>query len=235
MEDKKVRLQKYLANQGIASRRKCEEYISQGIVKVNGEVVTELGTKIDPDVDRVEVDENTVEQEKESYVYIMLNKPRGYITSLKQSDSNSPLVVDLVKGHGRIYPVGRLDKDSSGLLILTNDGELTYRLMHPSFEKEKEYHVTARDPIPESVIERFRKGVKIDGRVTAKAKVKRISGRKISLVLTEGRNRQIRKMFTRVGNEVEFLHRVRVKNLELGDLKVGSYRLLTEEEVKSLQ
>ena len=136
-----VRLQKYLANKGVASRRKCEEFITDGLVKVNGEVVTKLGTKVDPEKDVVEINEQQISNIKADYIYIMLNKPKGYITSLKQTDSSSPLVTDLLSITERIYPVGRLDKDSSGLLLLTNDGDFAYKLLHPSFEKEKEYGI----------------------------------------------------------------------------------------------
>ena len=231
----KVRLQKYLASKGVASRRKSEEYIANGLVKVNGEVVTVPGVKVDPDTDKVEVNNEAISEEKAKYVYIMLNKPRGYITSLKQDDSSSPLVVDLVKGFGRIYPVGRLDKDSSGLLLLTNDGDFAYKLTHPSFEKEKEYIVSANERISSVGIDKFKKGVKIDGVMTAPAKVRRIDDFTISMTIIEGRNRQIRKMMQKVGNSVKTLHRIRVKNLLLGNLKNGSFRELTAEEVLKLK
>ena len=132
----------------------------------------------------------------------MLNKPKGYITSLKQEDSDSPLVTDLVKGFGRIYPVGRLDKDSSGLLLLTNDGEFAFKLTHPSFNKEKEYLVSTRDPFPLSAVEKFRKGINIEGKRTIPAKCKKVDEYSFSIILREGRNRQIRKMVQKVGNSV---------------------------------
>lgn len=233
-EIKLVRLQKYLASQGLASRRKCEEFITKGLIKVNGVVVTTLGTKIDPEKDVVESNNVLIKKEKEAYIYIMLNKPVGYITSLKQTDSNSPLVASLIKDDRRVYPVGRLDKDSSGLLLMTNDGELTYQLTHPSFNKEKEYIVRAKNPIMLSSIEKFRNGIKIDGRKTLPASVKRIDEFTISIAITEGRNRQIRKMIQKIGNQVESLHRIRVKNLLLGDLKLGQYRFLTASEKDDL-
>jgi len=230
-----VRLQKYMADKGIASRRKCEEFITDGLVRVNGKVVTELGTKVDPDKDAVEVNESKVEAVKADYIYIMLNKPAGYITSLKQADSSSPLVTDLLKKvKDRVYPVGRLDKDSSGLLLLTNDGDFAYKLMHPSFEKEKEYIVTTEQTVTRTMIERFQKGIIIEGRKTYPAKVKRIELTKISIVIKEGRNRQIRKMLQKVGNTVISLQRVRINNLILGKLKEGEYRFLTKSEVNDL-
>ena len=229
-----VRLQKYLANKGVASRRKCEEFITDGLVKVNGEVVTKLGTKVDPDKDVVEINEQQISNIKADYIYIMLNKPKGYITSLKQTDSSSPLVTDLLNITERIYPVGRLDKDSSGLLLLTNDGDFAYKLMHPSFEKEKEYIVVTEETVTKRMIDRFEKGITIEGYKTQPAKVKRIELTKISLVIKEGRNRQIRKMLSKVGNNVIDLKRVRVNNLRLGGLKEGEFRNLTKGEVMDL-
>jgi pseudouridine synthase len=230
-----IRLQKYLADKGVASRRKCEEFISDGLVKVNGKVVTELGTKVDPETDLVEYNEKKIESIKSDYIYIMLNKPVGYITSLKQTDSSSPLVTDLLKKiKERVYPVGRLDKDSSGLLLLTNDGDFAYKLMHPSFEKEKEYIVTTEQTVTRTMIERFQNGIMIEGKKTSPAKVKRLELTKISIVLSEGRNRQIRKMLQKVGNTVVSLQRIRINDLSLGNLKEGEYRFLTKAEVKDL-
>ncbi len=229
-----VRLQKYLANKGVASRRKCEEFITDGLVKINGEVVTKLGTKIDPEKDVVEINEQKISNIKADYIYIMLNKPKGYITSLKQTDSNSPLVTDLLSITERVYPVGRLDKDSSGLLLMTNDGDFAYKLMHPSFEKEKEYIVVTEETVTKRMMDRFEKGITIEGYKTQPARVKRIELTKVSLVIKEGRNRQIRKMLSKVGNNVLNLKRVRVNNLRLGGLKEGEFRYLTKSEVKNL-
>ena len=229
-----VRLQKYLASQGVASRRKCEEFISDGLVKINGEIVTKLGTKIDPDKDTVEINEQQISNIKAAYIYILLNKPKGYITSLKQTDSSSPLVTDLLNITERVYPVGRLDKDSSGLLLLTNDGDFAYKLMHPSFEKEKEYIVITEETVTKRMMDRFEKGITIEGYKTQPAKVKRIELTKISIVIKEGRNRQIRKMLSKVGNNVINLRRIRINNLRLGGLKEGEFRYLTKSEVKDL-
>ncbi len=234
----KIRLQKYMANMGIASRRKSETFITQGLVKVNGKIVTEQGLKIDPDIDIVEFDNLEIKKVTDNYVYLMVNKPKNYITSLKQTDSSSPLVVDLIKNskkdYGRIYPVGRLDKDSSGLILLTNDGNFAYKLTHPSFNKEKEYEVTTERQITNSNIVKFEKGVTIDGVKTAPAKVSLINNFKVSITLTEGRNRQIRKMIQKVGNSVKNLQRVRINRLRIGELKLGEFRELTGEEVRDL-
>jgi len=231
----KIRLQKYMANMGIASRRKSEVFIAEGLVKVNGKVVTEQGFKIDLDVDIVEFDNAEIKRVTENYVYLMVNKPKDYITSLKQTDSSSPLVVDLIKkDYGRIYPVGRLDKDSSGLILLTNDGNFAYKLTHPSFNKEKEYIVTTERQVTNSNIVKFEKGVTIDGVKTAPAKVFLINNFKLSITLTEGRNRQIRKMIQKIGNGVKNLQRVRINKLKIGSLKLGDFRELTGEEVKDL-
>ncbi|MDA3839349.1 MAG: pseudouridine synthase [Candidatus Delongbacteria bacterium] len=229
-----VRLQKYLASKGVASRRKCEEFITDGLVKVNGEVVTQMGTKVDPDKDIVEINEQKISSIKADYIYILLNKPKGYITSLKQADSKSPLVTDLLNISERVYPVGRLDKDSSGLLLMTNDGDFAFKLMHPSFEKEKEYIAVTEETVTKRMIERFEKGVTIEGYKTQPARVKRIELTKVSIVITEGRNRQIRKMLSKVGNNVLELRRVRINNLRLGGLKEGEFRYLKKDEVKNL-
>jgi len=226
-----VRLQKFLSMAGFCSRRKGEVYITQGRVKVNGRTVSELGTKIDPQKDRVEVDGQLIKQQKD-LIYIALNKPKGYITSCKQG--RDPIVIDLVDISERVYPIGRLDKDSSGLLLLTNDGELHHRLLHPSFDHEKEYIVTTIKPISGKALSSMQKGVIIQGRKTRAAKVKRLSGHKFQIQLKEGRNRQIRRMVRKLNNQVTRLKRVRVARIKLGDLPQGSWRYLTREETASL-
>lgn len=230
-----IRLQKHLAALGLASRRKCEEFITAGHIKVNGTVVTELGFKVDPEKDLVEYDSQQIGKEKEAFVYLLLNKPAGYITSLKQADSKSPLVVDLIKGYPRVYPVGRLDKDSTGLLLLTNDGDLAFKLTHPSYNKEKEYLVTAKEPYSMASLEKFRKGMTIEGVKLNPAKIRLLEDNVASFIITEGRNRQIRKMVQKVGNEVVALQRIRLKNLLLGNLHVGQYRELTADEIADLK
>ncbi len=226
-----IRLQKYLADAGICSRRKGEEYIRQGRVRVNGEVVTLLGTRIDPAKDRVEVDGRPVAG-RESFVYIMLNKPKGVITSC--SHRGEKIVMDLVDIDARVFPVGRLDKDSTGLLILTNDGALHQRLSHPSFDHEKEYEVETAAPLSDQDLDQMARGVVIDSRKTRSAAVTRMGRQKFSMVLQEGRKRQIRRMVETVGNRVVALHRVRIATLRLGGLEMSKWRHLSETELKQL-
>jgi len=183
-----MRLQKYLAHAGLCSRRKAEEYILKGRVKINGAVISELGTKVDPS-DAVFFDDKPVLLHREQpKIYLALNKPEGYVTSCSQKKTK--IVMDLIDMDERIYPVGRLDKDSKGLILLTNDGELHNKLSHPSFDHEKEYIVTTVDPVSDTALKQMAEGVIIDGVKTRKAVVKRISGKQFSIVLKEGRNRQ---------------------------------------------
>jgi pseudouridine synthase len=226
-----VRLQKYLSAAGVCSRRKGEELIVAGKVAVNGEIVVELGTKIDPDQDQVEVDGKLV-RPSHSLVYIALNKPKDYVTSC--SHPGEKVVVDLVDISERIYPVGRLDKDSTGLLLLTNDGRIHHRLSHPSFDHEKEYDVTVARPIPDGALKKMSDGLPLMGTKTRPARITRISPRRFRMVLQEGKNRQIRRMVSKVGNEVTRLQRKRFANVKLGNLPPGKWRYLKESEKKSL-
>ena len=226
-----MRLQKFLSAAGFSSRRQGEEYIKDGRVKVNGIIVTELGTKVDPDTDRVEVD-GTILSLNQKLVYIALNKPREYVTSCDQADTK--IVLDLIDIPQRVYPIGRLDKDSTGLLLLTNDGRLHHRLSHPSFDHEKEYEVSVAKPIPSGTLKSLSKGLPLMGRKTRPATVERISSRKFRIILMEGRNRQIRRMIRKVGNQVTRLHRIRISNIKIGDLKPGSWRHLTSKEKTQL-
>jgi 23S rRNA pseudouridine2605 synthase/23S rRNA pseudouridine2604 synthase len=226
-----MRLQKYLSTAGVCSRRKGEELIQAGRVSVNGEVVTELGTKANPDVDRIEVDGKAVHIQQDR-VYIALNKPKDYVTST--SHRGEKVVTDLVDVPQRIYPVGRLDKDSSGLLLLTNDGRLHHRLSHPSFDHEKEYVVRVVKPISDSALERLAKGVPMMGTKTRPAQIERDSRRQFKIVLQEGKYRQIRRMVRKVGNQVTKLKRIRIANIRLGKLKEGAWRHLTKAELKPL-
>ncbi len=226
-----LRLQKFLSSAGYCSRRQGEVYIQQGKVRVNGIVVTELGTKVDPDVDRIVIDgqELTV---KQSLLYIALNKPKSYVTTCNQK--NEKIVVDLVDIPERIYPVGRLDKDSTGLLLMTNDGNLHHHLLHPSFDHEKEYLVTVAIPMPDSALAKMEKGISILGEKTRPAIVKRLSSKRFIIQLKEGKNRQIRRMVKKTGNHVIALKRIRVANIELGNLPEGAWRYLTKMEIKQL-
>lgn len=239
------RLQKILSARGIASRRKAEEYITAGLVKVNG-VVAKLGDKADPDIDTVEVDGKVTEARAEMFYYLM-NKPKGVITTnVARSGGRAPAadalqkvptVRDLIpeKFRGLLYPVGRLDKDSTGLLLLTNDGPLAYRLTHPKFEHEKEYEVETRGNITDDALEKMSAGrMSIDGVLIKPVHITRTGPFRFRITLTEGKNRQIRRMCEKVGFPVVTLKRVRIMNVTDTTLKPGEMRMLTEKEKKEL-
>lgn len=226
-----MRLQKFISRAGYCSRRHAEELILNGKVTVNGQIVTQLGTKIDPEKDRVEV-EGTPVFPDENLVYIALNKPKGFVTSC--SHPGEKIVLDLVNIPQRIYPVGRLDKDSTGLLLLTNDGKLHLKLTHPSFDHEKEYLVTVVRPIPDGALKAIESGLKILGTRTRPARVKKISDVRFKIILKEGRNRQIRRMVRKVGSRVTDLKRIRIANIRLGNLPEGKWRYLDVSEKKLL-
>jgi 23S rRNA pseudouridine2605 synthase len=232
------RLQKILANAGIASRRAAEELITAGRVAVNGAIVTELGTKADPERDRITLDGKPVKAET-ARVYILLNKPVGYVTTLKDPQGR-PVVTSLLKGvNERVYPVGRLDYNTEGLLLLTNDGELANRLMHPRHEVEKEYLVRVRGAVAPEQLRHLAAGVELEEGMTAPAAVKvaRESENNtwLSITIHEGRYRQVRRMCEAVSLSVVRLKRSRYGSLEAGDLKPGEYRPLTPQEVAGLR
>ena len=232
------RLQKILAHRGVASRRKCEEMISSGRVRVNGKIITELGCKVDADVDIIEVDGKKLNQE-ETKVYLLLNKPVGYITTISDPQGRKK-VTDLLKGvRERVYPVGRLDFDSEGLLLLTNDGDLTYALTHPKHQVTKTYEVRVIGVPNEQALENLRNGIKLDDGYTAPAKVKLMKnlGSKSILEITihEGRNRQVRRMFNFIGNPVLNLKRTKIAFLEINRLKLGEFRRLNAPEILKLK
>jgi 23S rRNA pseudouridine2605 synthase/23S rRNA pseudouridine2604 synthase len=227
-----MRLQKYLSAAGVCSRRKGEELIQAGRVAVNGVVVSELGTKVDPDLDMVEADGKVVHL-SQNLIYIALNKPREYVASCNQKGEK--IVLDLMDVPERIYPVGRLDKDSTGLLLLTNDGSLHHRLSHPSFDHEKEYIVTLVKPIPDGALNHMAKGLPMMGTKTRPARIERMSPRKFRIVLQEGKNKQIRRMVRKVGNQVAELKRIRIANVKLGRLPSGDWRHLTQTELRRLR
>ena len=229
--DKTVRLQKFLAKAGVCSRREGERFIAAGRVRVNGSVVREMGSRVDPEADRVEVDGRLVAME-EKPVYILLNKPKGYISSCRHE--GEPIVIDLVPVRERVFPVGRLDKDSTGLLLLTNDGRIHHRLAHPSFDHEKEYVVETKREISDAALKKMAGGIEIDGKQTRPAEVLRESKNRFRIVLREGRKRQIRRMVDAVENEVKSLHRVRMAGLSLGNLPEGKWRYLEDPEIRSL-
>ena len=237
--ENEIRLQKYLANNGILSRRKAEEAILEGKVKVDGKIVTELGTKINPTINKVEYEGKLVKPEEEK-VYVLLNKPIGYVTTVKDQFDRD-IVTDLIKGvKVKLLPVGRLDMYTSGALMLTNDGDFIYRVTHPKHEIEKTYNVTLRGIIESTQIEELEKGVKIEDYITKPAKVKilKIDNEKnisrIQITIHEGKNRQVRKMCEAVGKKVLALHRAKIGFLDVKDLKIGEWRYLNKKEIEKL-
>lgn len=236
MAIEKIRLQKFLSECGVASRRKSEELIESGFVKVNGKTAS-IGDKVDPKRDSVTVHGKKVVKQKNS-VYIMLNKPRGFITTMSD-EMDRKCVASLVEdAPARVYPVGRLDKESEGMLLFTNDGEFANALTHPSKHVSKTYRVTVRPPVTEEQLTAIATGIVIDDRKTAPADVRVVLQEEkrvvLEIVLYEGRNRQIRKMCEEIGLEVARLRRIAVGSVKLGMLKLGSWRELTEEEVRKL-
>lgn len=233
------RLQKVLAQAGIASRRKSEEMIRSGRVKVNGEVITTLGHKADPSKDRIEVDGHSIA--KETYVYLLFHKPKGVITSVEDPRGRK-VVMDYIHGiHERVYPIGRLDYDTEGLLLLTNDGELTYKLLHPSHEFDKTYHATVQGVPTKEKLEQLASGVMLKDGMTAPAKVRLLEtlshGKEsvIELIIHEGQNRQVRRMCDAIRHKVTYLKRVKFGFLTLKGVEQGEFRHLTAEEVQMLK
>ena len=230
------RLQKYMANCGVASRRKCEELILAGKVKVNGILVSELGAKVDPENDTVEYDGKIINKE-EKKIYIMLNKPEGYICSVKD-EKERKTVLDLVKVKERIYPIGRLDYDSSGLILLTNDGDVYNKIIHPRKEIIKKYIVIVKNKITEKDVKAFKEGIDIGGYITAPANLRNINfdeEKNISTIevsIHEGKNRQIRRMCSALSHDVISLKRISIGDIKLAYLKKGEYRELNSEEIK---
>lgn len=235
-----VRLQKYIAMSGVASRRAAETMIQEGRVSVNGKKVTEQGVKIETGADNVSVDGKPIKAKNKNY-YIMLNKPVGYVSTVKDQFER-PTVVDLVKKDledARIFPVGRLDYDTEGLLLLTNDGDFTYKVTHPKFEKDKTYIATIKGGITIAGINKIRRGVYIEENFkTSPAQAEildAVDGRTyIQITIHEGKNRQVRKMFEAVGCKVIGLKRIKIGTVELGNLPLGRWRHLTSHEVSYL-
>ncbi len=232
------RLQKYLAECGVASRRKCEEYILEGKVKVNGKVITELGTKINPQKDKVEINGQVITKEKK--VYILLNKPVGYVTTVND-EKQRKTVMELLNGvNEKVVPVGRLDMFTSGLLLLSNDGEFIYKVTHPKHETTKTYIVKTRGIPTEKDLEKLRVGIKIEDYITSPAKVELLlkdntnNIARIWIQIHEGRNRQVRKMCEAIGLSVIALKREGVGNLTCEGVERGKWRYLKEEEVREI-
>lgn len=234
-----IRLQKYMASSGIASRRKCEEYILQGKVKVNGKVVLELGTKILPSKDEVEFEGRKIGKE-EKFIYILLNKPIGYVTTTNDQFGRDD-VLDLVKVKERVVPVGRLDMYTSGALILTNDGDFVYKITHPKHEINKTYTVTLKGIITKEEVLKLQNGVDIGDYITKPAKVKILKTdeekqiSRLEIVIHEGKNRQVRRMCEAVERKVLALHRTKIGEISVKDIELGKWRYLKKEEIQKLK
>ena len=232
----KIRLNKYLASLGIASRRQADELIKQGKIRVNHQVVTQMGTKIDPDKDLVEFEGKKLEPETKTY--LIYHKPKGVLSTTKDTH-HRPTILDKVKYKVRLYPVGRLDKDSEGLILLTNDGDLAYRLTHPKFHIPKTYEVTILGQIKLDQIEKLQTGIQLEDGLSKPTKTTIIqkSARHsiLEMILFEGRKRQIRRMMASLHLHILSLKRVAIGPILLGELKVGQNRALTTLEIKSLQ
>lgn len=230
-----MRLNKFLSNSGVASRRKCDQLIEEGKVFVNGKVAPQ-GMVIDEKKDKVTI-EGKVITLPSSFVYIKLNKPKGYACTA-HDEKGRKTIYDLVKCDERLFSIGRLDYDTEGLIILTNDGDFANKVAHPRYHMEKEYRVTVEGEVKESELAVMRKGVVVDGERMPSARVERLSfdgkNTKLSVVIDEGQNRQIRRMFEAIGRDIKLLKRVRIGEVKLGGLSRGEYKDLTETELNSL-
>ena len=225
------RLNKFIASCGVCSRRKADELIQDGRIKVNGEVVKDLGVKVSLE-DKIELDGKTISKE-EKKVYLMLNKPVGYVTTASDEKGRKN-VLDLILEDVRVYPIGRLDMYTEGLLLLTNDGDFANKLMHPKFEIDKKYVVTTDTKVTRQMLEALRNGVDIGDYVTREAKVEKLDEENISITIHEGKNRQVRRMCDVVGIKVLKLKRTNYGPLSLGELPVAKYRHLTDFELYNL-
>lgn len=233
-----MRLQKYMAECGVASRRGAEKLIEQGRVQVNGEIIDFMGFEVDEENDIVELDGSVIKKEAKKY-YIMLNKPKNYVTTVSD-DLGRPTVMELVRDiKARIYPVGRLDFDTTGLIILTNDGEFANIVTHPKHVINKAYIARIKKPLDEAQLERLRTGIELDGVMTAKAGAENVKnpkhGAEVKITIHEGRNRQVRRMLESVGAEVLSLKRLSIGSLTLGNLPEGKWRHLSDAEINKLR
>lgn len=231
-----IRINRYLSMCGVASRRKADQLVLQGKVEVNGRVLTDLGTKINPARDKVFVDGKQVTRVHD-YVYLVMNKPKDTITTLNDEKGRTT-VMSLVKTRQRVYPIGRLDRNTTGVLLLTNDGEFAHRLMHPKYEIPKSYHVTLTAPLKPEDGDRLRKGIRLEDGSTAPAEVYILPGsnrKEIGITIHEGRNRQVRRMFESLGYEVKKLDRVAYGPITKEGLRRGATRALTHVEVQRLR
>jgi 23S rRNA pseudouridine2605 synthase len=237
MKENLIRLQKYLADAGICSRRKAESYIQQGLVVVNGSIVKEMGTKIDPDKDKVTFDGEVVRQSSQK-IYLMLNKPKGCVTTVSDPEGR-PTVMDYIKSvKTRVFPIGRLDFNTEGLLLFTNDGEFANQLLHPSFMIVKKYFVTT-NKLPDILeIRRLERGVQLEDKKLAKCRIvvldKKIYTNSMEVSIHEGWNKQIRRMFEMIGYEVIYLKRIQFGGLYLGNIKPGDFRFLQKSDLEQI-
>ncbi|MCP4523999.1 MAG: rRNA pseudouridine synthase [Candidatus Gracilibacteria bacterium] len=222
----KIRIHKYMSQAGICSRRKAEEYIQRGLVTVNGKKA-QIGDQIDPENDSILLEGEAIKEQK-NQVYYKINKPRGIITTCAEHGEQN--IIDIVDIKERVFPIGRLDKESDGLLLLTNDGRITNYLIHPRYEHEKEYLVETFGPVTDEALEKMSQGLLILGSYTKEAVIKRVSSGTFSIILTEGKNRQIRRMVESVGGKVKKLKRIRIENIELGNMLPGEYKPLSQKE-----
>ncbi len=243
-----MKLQKYLAHAGLCSRRKAEEYIADGLVMVNGETA-HIGQVIDPEKDEISIN-NQVIKDQEKLVYYIFNKPRGIVTTCLSGHPDEKGIMDVVDFPERVFPIGRLDKETTGLILLTNDGRLSNFLIHPRYEHQKEYLVEVYGKIEDEALEKMRRGVKIELKENSRNKraadlppkmyrtkpclIERLSAGKFSIVLEEGKNRQIRRMVAAVGHDIKRLKRVRIENIKLGNLVEGEARPLMDSEKNTL-
>jgi len=230
-----MRINKYISSNSKYSRRKADELISAGRVFLNNQKVRELGTQVDPEIDRVRIDKLILNTKQEK-LYIALNKPKGYISS-RNDELNRETVMELVPKNKNLKPIGRLDKDTEGLLFFSNDGDFINRLTHPKFQCEKEYLVIIKGQLSNEEKEKLEKGVKVDGKKTTPATIKIISIQEatntVKITIKEGRNRQIRKMFEQVEHPVKYLRRIRIGKIKLKTLRKGHYRSLTTKEIEN--
>ena len=232
-----MRLNKFLSNSGLASRRKCDQLIEEGKVFVNGKQVTELGSQINEKKDKVTVEGKTITLPS-SFVYIKLNKPKGYACTA-HDEKGRKTIYDLIDSEERLFSIGRLDYDTEGLIFLTNDGDFANRIIHPKFEIDKEYIVTVEGKMQESEFAVLRNGVVVNGERMPEARVKPISfdGKftKLSVIINEGQNHQVRRMFEAIGRDIKLLKRVRIGSVKLGNLYRGKVKPMTEEEIESFK
>lgn len=227
-----IRLNKYIASCGICSRRSADDLILSGKVLLNDKIVTNLGIKIDENIDIVKIN-NKVLKKEEKFVYIMLNKPKGYVTTSKEQ-FNRPSVLELIDTNLRIYPIGRLDMYTEGLLLLTNDGQFANKMMHPKNKVKKTYIVKVKGNITEDKLERLKNGVDIGGYITKEAGIELLSKNELKITISEGKNRQVRKMCEAVELSVINLKRISIGNLKLGNLEVGKFKYLSKSVINKI-